>query len=74
MQLSHSAEVPSAIQEALGDLRHVHRAGRCDTGSTGNLCLSGMTDGSQVGFARVPQMALGVSSSMLRDTPKYIDS
>lgn len=33
-----------------------------------------MTDGGQVGYARVPQMALGVSSSMLRDTPKYIDS
>lgn len=74
VQLSHPAKVPGAIQEALGDLRHLHGAGRCDTGSTGNLCPSGMTDGGQVGYPRVSQMALGVSSVVLRDTPKYTDS
>lgn len=33
-----------------------------------------MTDGGQVGYPRVSQMALGVSSVMLRDTPKYVDT
>lgn len=64
--------MPGAIQEALGDLRRLRRVGRCDTGSTGNLCPSGVTDGGQVGYPRVSQIALGVSSAMLRDTPKYI--
>lgn len=66
-----SAEVPGAIQEALGALRHLHRAGRCDTGSTGNLCPSGVADGGQVGYPGVPQVALGVSSGLPGDTPEH---
>lgn len=33
-----------------------------------------MTDGGRVGYPRVSQMALGVSSTVLRDAPKYTDT
>lgn len=69
MRLSRSAEAPGATQEAQGALSCLLRAGRGDTGSTGNLRPSGVTDGVQVGDTRVPG---GVTSAVLRGAPELI--
>lgn len=69
MRLSRSAEAPGATQVAQGAPSCLLGTGRGDTGSTGNLRPSGVTDGVQVGDARVPG---GVTSAALRGAPELI--
>lgn len=45
-------EVPGTVWDALGHLRHLHRALRSDPGSTGDSCFSGLVVKGQVGYSK----------------------